>query len=233
MKIISIIIPSYNEENHIAYLLRDLADQDFTMNLVEIIVVDNDSSDSTVYKVNKFINDNPELAIILVKEYNPGVSYARNKGAQYSTGEVLIFLDADNIVGRSFVKSIYQKFFVEKYQAGTICTLAFETLIGHIIFFILEKIKIIFKRPFGKSFCSKRIFEQVQGFNVVVGMAGTNLDFLLRVKKQLKKEHKKIGHIKTPIYASLRRFETDGYWAILFKWFLAYIGFKKIPYQRK
>ncbi len=233
MKKISVIIPAYNEEQHIAFLLQDLAQQDLNTDVFEVIVVDNASTDDTVAVVAECMQTMPRLSIVLVREDMPGVSAARNRGALHALGEVLVHLDADNTIDMGLLSEVYRKFYVEGYKAGTIRTLAKGSYAGEVIFFILEKIKTIVGRPFGKSFCSKELHMSVKGFNTHIGMAGTNLDFLCRIKNELSKKGERLGHITVPVYASLRRFEVNGYASVLFKWFQAYIGFGRVSYERK
>lgn len=63
-------------------------------------------------------------------------------------------------------------------------------------------------------------------------MVGENVVFLTRVQKFLKNKNKQLGHVNTPVYISLRRFETKGYVKVLLQWFFGYIGFRNINYPR-
>jgi len=228
--LLSIIIPAHNEEEYILHLLDSLKNQSFNMEYVEIIVIDNNSTDSTYRKVIRYLQQNPKLGIRLVKERVPHVSAARNKGARIAHGETLVFLDADNVVSKTFLQDIYNKVFVAHYEAGTIFTLPLEeSLKGHMLFLVLEIIKLSLRKPFGKNFCSRNVFHKVGGYNEKITI-GTNVDFLTRVRNLLMKEKKSLAHIQKPIYASLRRFENKGYEETLFKWFCGYAGIRKISY---
>lgn len=228
-KLFSIIIPTYNEEKCIEMLLRSLRRQTFSSERVEVIIVDNGSLDKTIHRIKAYSQRYSRPIIHLSKESNKHVSSARNKGAKIAKGEFLVFLDADNIVHEEFLEEIYN-FILKGYKAGTICTLALEdSSKGHILFLLLECIKILCNKPFGKNFCSRDIFRRVGGYNETISI-GTNVDFLTRVKKYLAMEKKSLAHIQKPIYASLRRFENSGYGEVLFKWFCGYIGIRKIAY---
>lgn len=227
----SIIIPAYNEKKVVLNLLESLKKQRFDKNKFEIIIVNNNSTDKTRDSVLQFKKYNTNLQISLVEEARPGVCMTRNTGGRSGKGKVLIFLDADNIVPVNFLNDVYRKVFIENYAAGTIKILPIEkSLRGYIVFSILEFIKCAIKRPFGKSFVKKEIFSAVNGFDEKRQYLGTNLDFLIRVKKYIKKRRMRMTHISNPIYTSLRRFEEDGYVNILSKWGLAYLGFKKVHY---
>lgn len=86
---VSIIIPAYNEEAGILKTLSSLS-ASITNKSVEIIVVDNNSTDDTV-----------ELVIaagaICIKEKMQGITAARNAGLQRATGKFVLNADADTI----------------------------------------------------------------------------------------------------------------------------------------
>lgn len=229
-KLISIIIPALNEEDSILLLLDALRRQSFRPGKFEVVVVDNNSTDRTAARVLRYKRRHPALSIVLTKESTPHVSAARNKGASVAVGKCLVFLDADNLVSEDFVKHVHQKAFVERHEAGTIFSMAMEDVgRGHKIFLLLELAKLFGPKPFGKSFCSRRVFAKAGGFNQGIAI-GTNLDFLTRVRRVLRREGKELAHIPYPIFVSLRRFEKHGYATTLLKWFWGYIGVRGISY---
>ena len=87
---ISVVIPLYNKEAHIAEALESVLAQ--TVLPAEIIVVDDGSTDQGAFVVEEFLN----RGVKLVKQENQGVSAARNKGLQEATSEYVAFLDADD-----------------------------------------------------------------------------------------------------------------------------------------
>jgi glycosyltransferase involved in cell wall biosynthesis len=87
----SIIIPTYNAEKYIEETIESALRQ--TETNTEIIVVDDGSKDNTVNVVKKIGHSK----ITIISQPNSGVSVARNYGAKYSSGEILAFLDADDI----------------------------------------------------------------------------------------------------------------------------------------
>lgn len=89
---VSIIIPSYNVEKYIFRAIESSMKQ--TYKNIEIIIIDDGSSDSTWNVIQKYANlDN---RIICIKQENQGVSVARNQGLEVSSGEYVIFLDSDD-----------------------------------------------------------------------------------------------------------------------------------------
>jgi len=89
--LVSIIIPVYNGEKYISDTIQSVIDQ--TYKNWELIIVDDGSTDNTAEIVKQF-NDS---RISYIKKNNTGVSDTRNVGAMISKGEILSFLDADDI----------------------------------------------------------------------------------------------------------------------------------------
>jgi glycosyltransferase involved in cell wall biosynthesis len=87
---ISIVIPAYNAEKYIRRAIESCLSQTFAP--IEIIVVDDASTDSTTSVVESFSSP---VRLIRLSE-NMGVSIARNRGVEASTGNWIAFLDADD-----------------------------------------------------------------------------------------------------------------------------------------
>ena len=87
---ISVVIPLYNKEAHIAEALESVLAQ--TVLPAEIIVVDDGSTDQGAFVVEEFLN----RGVKLVKQENQGVSAARNAGVQEASEAHVAFLDADD-----------------------------------------------------------------------------------------------------------------------------------------
>lgn len=92
--IISIIVPSFNEEKNIARCLDSILDQ--TYKNFEVICVDDNSTDSTFDIIKEYsLKDN---RIKPFKNPGKGVSSARNFGIENSSGEYLGFVDSDDFI---------------------------------------------------------------------------------------------------------------------------------------
>jgi glycosyltransferase involved in cell wall biosynthesis len=87
---ISVIIPAWNAERYIAKAIESCLRQTFPPH--EIVVVDDASTDSTAEVAESF----PSPVQVIRLAENMGVSVARNRGVQASTGDWLAFLDADD-----------------------------------------------------------------------------------------------------------------------------------------
>lgn len=108
---ISIIIPLYNQEDYIIETLISLNDQ--VNKKFEIIIINDGSTDNSLSMVNKF---NSEVSIKIINQNNAGVSVARNKGLEVSSGEYVIFLDADDLLHPLTTQYIYDIINDNKYD---------------------------------------------------------------------------------------------------------------------
>ncbi len=96
MKGISVIIPVYNRQDTIIDALDSVKNQTSIKEIIQIIVVDDGSSDNSIEIIEKYMSDNPELPIELYKQKNGGASVARNTGLKNAKGEWIAFLDSDD-----------------------------------------------------------------------------------------------------------------------------------------
>jgi glycosyltransferase involved in cell wall biosynthesis len=88
---VSVVIPAYNREETIDQAIESVFHQ--TYNNMEVIVVDDGSTDSTVEVVKEY--SDPKLSIVEHNE-NRGGSAARNTGVKEATGKYISFLDSDD-----------------------------------------------------------------------------------------------------------------------------------------
>jgi len=98
---ITVIIPTYNEQSEVKKCLASLMKQSFKD--FEIIVVDDGSTDDTVTVVNSLVT-NYRLPTIMLHQKHLGPGAARNLGAKEAKGEILVFVDADMTFGKDFLK---------------------------------------------------------------------------------------------------------------------------------
>lgn len=92
----SVIIPMYNSENTITKTLDSVKEQTAYDRILEIIVVNDGSTDNSLNIVKEYILYNDDLPIILIDKLNGGVSSARNAGMRISRGEWIALLDSDD-----------------------------------------------------------------------------------------------------------------------------------------
>lgn len=100
MKLVSILIPAYNSEQFIEKSLQSCLNQTYPS--IEIIVIDDGSSDKTLEIAKEW--EKHHKNILVFSQQNKGACAARNLALEKSTGEYVMFLDADNIISPNKVK---------------------------------------------------------------------------------------------------------------------------------
>ena len=108
MNKLSIIIPAYNVELYIERCFESILNQDFH-NEIEIIVVNDGSTDSTGAILEKYCQYNPTVFKIVTKE-NGGVPSARNAGLDVATGDWIWFCDADDYICKNGLSYVIDNF---------------------------------------------------------------------------------------------------------------------------
>lgn len=105
---ISIIIPCFNVDKHINKCLESISRQ--TLRDLEIICIDDCSTDNTVQRIKEYTSNNPQLNIRLIqKRKNSGVSATRNIGIDNATGEYIGFIDPDDYIDNDFYKKLFTR----------------------------------------------------------------------------------------------------------------------------
>lgn len=101
MKSLSVIIPARNEEKYLASTLQSLAEQ--TCRDFELIVKDGLSTDCTVDIAR-------EYADLVISRRDTSIGDARNQGARYAKGDVLVFVDSDTTLEKNVLELIAEDF---------------------------------------------------------------------------------------------------------------------------
>jgi len=198
---LSIIIPTLNEEEHLPLLLDSIKKQDF--NNYEIIVADAGSKDKTL-----------EIA----KNYGCKIvagglpAKGRNRGVKAARGDLLLFLDADVVLPKKIFRKVLEEFKRRKLDIATFCLLPSEkkkistflfTFFYNLPIILLEK---ILPHAAMGILIKKEIFEGLNGFDEKIKLAEDH-DLARRAKKL-----GKYGIFKSAkIFVSDRRFKKDGW----------------------
>lgn len=123
---LSIVIPAYNAEKYIGRCLDSILNQDYH-NEVEIIVVNDGSTDSTGNLLNDYSSQFPDLIRIISKE-NGGVSSARNTGIDAATGEWIWFCDADDYICKNGLSYVLDHFVDNDIEVCSFGGIALDTI---------------------------------------------------------------------------------------------------------
>ena len=94
--LVSIIMPNYNKENYLPHAIESVLNQDY-QNL-ELIVVDDVSTDNSVAIIRSYCSLDSRLKLIQHRGNSGGCAAPRNTGLAEATGEVVCFLDSDDVL---------------------------------------------------------------------------------------------------------------------------------------
>lgn len=107
---VSLIICCYNSEKIIKKPLKAILGQQTNIQF-ELIIVDNNCTDSTVDFVKKTHEENnSNIYLTIVEESRPGISHARKRGFSEAKYSYISFIDDDNIVNKNWVNVVYALF---------------------------------------------------------------------------------------------------------------------------
>lgn len=209
---LSIIIPSLNEEKYLSLLLESIKKQNFSD--YEIILADAGSKDKTLEIAQKF-----GCKIIVGGLPAKG----RNEGAKIAKGDILFFCDADVFLPSNFFEKALSEFEKRKLELASFCIMPvpkhwFSSLILNVCYnwpvILLEK---ILPHAATGILTKKELFERSGGFDEDIKLSEDH--YLVRYAQ--KKFRAKVGIIKSVnIFVSDRRFKTDGWFAVGLKYFL-------------
>ncbi len=110
--LVSVVIPVYNGQNHISQCLEMILNQSYKN--LEVIVVDDGSTDNSVQLINKFTK-----VRLIQHSVNKGLSAARNTGINNATGKYIHFMDDDDQINVEFYESFIEA--CEKNNADMAC----------------------------------------------------------------------------------------------------------------
>ena len=110
--LVTILIPTYNASSTIEKALESVFEQDYTS--LEIIIIDDASTDDTLSVIEKFKKANTRIPIqIITKVENKGPAHSRNIGIKTAKGKYIALLDSDDYLHPDKIKT--QITFLESY----------------------------------------------------------------------------------------------------------------------
>lgn len=93
---VTILVPVYNEEKIIRYKLKNLSKLDYPKNHLQIILIDDCSSDRTLYEIQAFKNSMSDLDLhVLSNPKRMGKTASLNRALEFAKGEIIVVSDAD------------------------------------------------------------------------------------------------------------------------------------------
>lgn len=108
---VSVIIPVYNVEQYLERCLDSVVNQ--TLKDIEIIIVNDGSTDSSLKICDKYALQDQRIKIITRK--NGGLAAARNTGLEHATGEYIGFVDSDDWIDSDYYEKLYNT--AKKYNS--------------------------------------------------------------------------------------------------------------------
>ncbi|MBN1585124.1 glycosyltransferase [Candidatus Uhrbacteria bacterium] len=198
---LSIVVPTFNEEAFLPFLLQSIGSQSFRD--YEIIVADNGSTDGTVR-----IAEEGGARVV------PGglPSRGRNRGAAVARGDTILFLDSDVVLpGPDFLEMTVNEFRERKLAAATCRVRPMSNrAIDRVLHAVFNLYMLITQRgaPHAPGFCifvRKDIHDRIGGFDEGIKLAEDH-DYVSRAAK-----YGRFGVLKTQkIPVSVRRLDRDG-----------------------
>jgi glycosyltransferase involved in cell wall biosynthesis len=217
----SIIIPTLNEEKLIEKLLKQLSDKSLKDKYnYEIIVSDGGSTDNTVELAVNY----SDIVKVHCEKYKQNIAKGRNIGAEFSSGEILIFLNADTALSNpvKFFDFLNNHFCKSNYLAMTCFVRIFpseETTSDKIFHFMYNRYFQLINFlgvGMGRGECQiirREAFNQFNGYNQTLA-AGEDFDLFKRIRKK----GKILYSNDIFIFESPRRFRKLGYKNVTSVW---------------
>jgi len=200
MKKISIIIPAYNEEKYIIKTIESFYKNEISFELIVIC----DSCEDKTNEIAKKYTEN-------VFEVNfQNVSKTRNFGFNKSSGDIVVFNDADTIVSNNYLQEIINS--INKYDYGCANWVSeSDTFWGKYV--AVASSNYNKKHIGGNFFIKKELFNSVNGFNEKM-IKGEDTD----LGDRLRKVNKKHCFLKNCwIIPSERKYKEQGYLRLILK----------------
>jgi len=177
---VSIIIPTYNEEEHLPACLDSIFSINYPKEDIEVIVIDNGSTDQTREIAKSY-------GVRVLRDDSMNVSGLRNFGASQSKGDILAFVDADCIVSKEWLRNASRYFDnMDVAVWGAPATLPKEsTWVQQTWYLVRQKEKQVQKVDWLETmnlFVRKEQFMAIGGF-IATLVTCEDVDFCYRLRK--------------------------------------------------
>jgi len=178
---LSVIIANFNGEKWLKSCLQSVLKEKGKW--LEVIVIDDGSSDNSVSLLKKILEKNKRVKLIELKE-NKGPAKARNLGVKKSKGKYLLFLDVDTEVKKGALKKLVKRLESDRKIGAVQAKL--DTC-GHFLswwglpYEINRPQKIIFGGRTAGLIVRRKVFEQIGGFDEDYVIYGEDTDLCWRI----------------------------------------------------
>lgn len=220
---VSVIIPAYNEEKLIGRCLKSILEAEVPAGMErEVIVINNASIDKTKAIASGF------SGVRVVDEMQKGLTKARQAGLKASSGELLIYFDADTIVPQNWFKELADIYSKNPDIVGASGPYYYEHLNCFERFIYYDGFHILFgwlpwQKGFllGGNFSVKReVLEKIGGFDIDIAFYGEDTNLTRRVSEYGPiKVTKKLAVVTSP-----RRFKAQGTFQTLWLYLLNFFS---------
>lgn len=179
--LVSVIMPVYNRANIVSHAIDSVLKQ--TYKNIELIIIDDGSTDSSVDEVKKHTDSRIKL-IVLSK--NAGHSFARNEGIRASKGDIIAYLDSDNQWDDRYAEALVGAYALlpkaDAIATGQLLYRGSETepyavRYGHLNYALLENRNYIDLNAFSHR---RAILKEVNGFDINLRRF-VDYDLILRI----------------------------------------------------
>lgn len=116
--VISIIIPTYNVGRYIDRCLKSLEAQTYGMDNLEIILIDDASTDNTLLHLEAFESKYPDNVILVKSSENHGPAMSRNTGLRLASGKYITFIDSDDFINDTMLYKMAMK--IKEYDCDVV-----------------------------------------------------------------------------------------------------------------
>jgi GT2 family glycosyltransferase len=177
--LISVIVPVYNGARFLPELIDNLRDQHYQP--LEVILVDDGSTDDSAALAATYIADTPEWRVRCIRQANAGQPAARNAGMRHATGEFIQFLDVDDLLPPDKLQVQARRLLRQPdldLVAGYVQMVALPGADERNLFFGQTEPFLTYQ--IGTLLARRRVFERVGGFNESLRLA-EDVEFYLRV----------------------------------------------------
>lgn len=216
---ISVIIPTLNEENYIERTLKSVKKQSHKGS-IEIIVADGGSVDRTLEIARKYTDK-------IIKVKKRGIAAGRNAGANVARGVIVVFVDADTLLLPNVLDDIASAF-DDKSVIGVAPAVysedaGFKNRLSYWLFYRFSKTSTKLGRPFLGGMCvayRKDAFEGAGGFDENL-KSGEDLDLSFRMSRYGTGRFKLLDG--SYAFTSARRLDRWGWQRFLYEYFKTYV----------